>query len=273
MKNFLVFGLFLTAIFTTFSCKKNAEWSKGDTGPMSLDLDTRWIDHNLSLGAEETTPNGEKVILTTLNYFVSNFVLTNEDGTKYIVPQNECYFLTREDSSETQNIELKNIPAGNYTGVSFTIGVDSARSAADISLRAGALDVGGAAADMYWTWNSGYIFYKIEGTSPVAPFNAQLGGNYWWYHMGGFGGYDTKTFNNLKTVTLTADKSDAEHQAAEVRTDRAPEWHVYVDISKFFAGTTTLKIAEYQSVMFDPFSTEICKNFPAMFSVNHVHND
>ncbi len=270
MKKALFIALAATGLLATFSCKKDKqEWASGDKGPMTIHFDNRWGDHDLAFAQEETTPNGEKVTLSKLKYYVSNFVLINEDGTKYTVPQDNCYFLLDESVADGDEIELSDVPAGNYTGFTFTLGVDSLRNTKDISQRTGALDVAGDAADMYWTWNSGYIFYKIEGTSPASTNMDNL----FWYHMGGFGGYSSPTFNNLKNITLTADESDEEHQPAEVRKDRNPEWHLYVDASKLFSGATTLKISEHPSVMFDPFSVNICNNFPGMFSVNHVHND
>ena len=64
----------------------------------------------------------------------------------------------------------------------------------DVSQRTGVLDPSGAGADMYWTWNSGYIFFKMEGTSPAATGM----GNSFMYHIGGFGGYSAPTINNIK---------------------------------------------------------------------------
>ena len=163
MKKILFVGLALTALFAT-SCKDKKAWKDGDLGPFTVHFDNRWGDHEFVLGQEETTPNGEKVKITTLNYFISNLVLHNENGSKFVVPQDKSYFLTKESDAASGEFEIPNVPAGNYTGITFTLGVDSLRNTKDVSERTGALDIGGAAADMYWGWNSGYIFYKIEGT-------------------------------------------------------------------------------------------------------------
>lgn len=271
MKKILFLALAFSSIFVT-SCKKDkGEWKAGDTGSLSIDFDNRWGDHNLVLGQEETTASGEKATISTLKYYISNIVLTNEDGSKYTVPQDESYFLVDESVTGGTEVELENIPAGNYTAVTFMLGVDSLRNTMDVGQRLGALDVAGVASDMYWAWNSGYIFYKIEGTSP----SSTEAGNNFWYHIGGFGGMNSPTFNNLKTVTIDAEDHAAgeEHANAEVRTDVHPEFHLYVDASKLFSGTTTLKIADYPFVMFAPYSVDIAKNFVGMFALDHIHND
>ena len=41
--------------------------------------------------------------------------------------------------------------------LSFVIGTDSLRNPADVNQRIGVHDVSGAATDMYWSRNSGYI--------------------------------------------------------------------------------------------------------------------
>ena len=142
-----------------------------------------------------TNAAGEQLTVTKLKYYVSNFVLTNANGTVYTVPQDSCYFLI-DESDESTHEPVLHVPEGEYKTVSFLIGVDSLRSTKDISERMGTLDPTSEGGDMYWGWNSGYIFFKMEGTSPAS---ASPGGVFM-YHVGGFGGYSSKTLNNLKTV-------------------------------------------------------------------------
>lgn len=276
MKKFALLALALFAL-TFNACKKDddKEWSSGDLGVFEMEMDSRFGDLDLNLGAEYTTAQGEKVKITKLNYFISNIKLYNADGSVYAVPQNNSYFLVQEEVAGSNSFQIKDIPAGNYDYIEFTVGVDSLRNTMDVSQRTGALDIGGAAADMYWTWNSGYIFFKIEGTSPAAPFNASLGGNYWWYHIGGFGGMTSKTINNIRTVKIKTkgddDAGEAEAAPLKIRKDTEPHAHFYVDAAKVFDGPTALKIADYPQVMFAPYSVEISKNFEGVFSLDHIH--
>lgn len=203
---------------------------------------------------------GESFAVTKLNYFVSNIRLRKEDGSEYVVPQDSSYFLIQEERPSSQTITLNKIPAGNYTGLTFLIGVDSVRSLADLDKRTGILDPG-LNNGMYWDWNSGYIFLKLEGTSAVAPA-AQNGA--FFYHIGGYGRGNV-TINNLRTVTLPF-KTDV----AKVQTDLTPTIRLTTDALKLFNGPTKLSIAQHSSVMFDPYSTNVANNYAQMFSYDRI---
>lgn len=200
---------------------------------------------------------GEEFNISLLQYYVSNIKLTRKDGSEYVVPQEESYFLIRESRPETKKVVLNNIPKGNYTGVSFVIGVDSAKSASDVSQRKGCLDVGGDAEDMYWVWNSGYIFVKMEGKSPQSSSK----NNAFMYHIGLFGGIgDKKTLNNIRVANVIFEgktlKVKAENTAITIKTD----------VSKILGGETTVSMAKNPVVMGGPFSEKIANNYKTMFS-------
>ncbi|MBD2703016.1 hypothetical protein IC229_20385 [Spirosoma sp. BT702] len=203
--------------------------------------------------------SGESFTITKFNYYVSNIRLRKSDGTDYVVPQDSSYFLVEESRPASQTVTLNNLPVGNYTGISFMIGVDSLRSLADISKRTGVLDPGIATHDpMYWDWNSGYIFVKLEGISKAVPDTQN---NQFFYHIGGFGGgYNgKKTINNLRTVTLPF-RSDV----ISVGSASTPTVQLTTDVLKLFDGSTKLSIARYPSVMFETYSTSIADNYAQM---------
>jgi hypothetical protein len=148
-----------------------------------------------------TNSSGEKFTITTINYFISNIKFKTIDGSEYIVPQDSSYFLVKEIDSTTKSINLK-VPEGKYTATSFIIGVDSLRSTTDLRHRIDALDIsGGMLGGMYWTWNSGYIFFKLEGICEQAKPD-MTGERKFRYHIGGFGGYNKPSLNNIKQVTI-----------------------------------------------------------------------
>lgn len=206
--------------------------------------------------------SGESLTVSKFNYFVSNFRLRRADGSEYVLPTDNNYFLVQADKPESQSALLANVPAGSYTGISFMIGVDSLRSTMDISKRTGVLDPGMAGHDgMYWEWNSGYIFLKLEGKSTASATGRFL------YHVGGFGGgfYDKKTINNLRTVTVSFGTD-----AATVSTNASPTVFVIADALKVLTGTRTVSIAQNPSVMFDPFSASIADNYARMFRYSQI---
>jgi hypothetical protein len=56
--------------------------------------------------------------------YISNIVLTNEDGTTLKYPKSESYFIIDEATPASLLCKLENVPAGNYTKIKFGIGVD-----------------------------------------------------------------------------------------------------------------------------------------------------
>ena len=275
MKNSITIGLlvFLTISLTILSCKTpdtDTSFNPDTTvapGQLRIAFDNvvGASDLKLNTGSYQNAV-GESFTITKFNYFVSNIRLRKADGSEYVVPQDSSYFLIQEEKPISQTITLPRIPAGNYTGLTFTIGVDSLRSLADISKRTGVLDPG-LNDGMYWEWNSGYIFMKLEGQSALAPTTQN---NTFFYHVGGFGGgYNgKKTINNLRTVAISFNSDVAKVQVASM-----PTVQLTTDALKVFNGSTRLSIAAHSSVMFDPYSTNIADNYAQMFSYSRIKTD
>ncbi|MCG2617011.1 hypothetical protein LZZ85_22135 [Terrimonas sp. NA20] len=211
--------------------------------------------------------SGEQFNITLLQYYISNISLRKTDGSVYTVNQDSSYFLVRENDPSTRFARFK-IPAGDYDQLSFVIGVDSLRSTMDISKRTGVLDPAGGHDDgMYWGWNSGYIFFKMEGISPSAPVDPS-GQRKFRYHIGGFGGYSAPTINNIRKVTIDLKASGI----MQARHGRTPNIHLMADILKVFNGANTLSIATNPTVMFSDYSTKVSANYSSLFYHDHTEN-
>lgn len=174
MKNFFT-GLAAAALMATSltSCDP-----KQPTGPGSLSLEFEHVfgstNAPFALNTWYTHPmTGDSLNFSMFKYYVSNVVLTAEDGSTWTAP--ESYYLIDASTPASTMLTLENVPANHYTGVSFLLGVDSTRNVS--GAQTGALD---PANGMFWSWNSGYIFVKAEGTSPQAA----MGG--FQFHLGGF---------------------------------------------------------------------------------------
>ena len=224
---------------------------------LKISFDNSFNNEPLSFGKTYITPLGDTVSFTTLNYFISNIKLLNQAGVEYTVPQDSSYHLLKHSVAGEQTIVLKNIPAGIYKELTFTIGVDSVRNTLDVSKRTGALDVGGTARGMYWVWNSGYIFFKLEGKTVSAVDSLN---RYFRYHIGGYGGYDKKTINNIKIKTLAL-------QNVVVKKGQDATISIQVAIDKFFSSITPIKVFEHPSVMWGQFSVLIANNYETIFEV------
>jgi hypothetical protein len=271
MKNIIhQLGALLLAAATTFSissCTNESTVAPTGDGKLSIEFDNYVGTKNLVLnGTTYKNAAGEDFTVTMLNYYVSNFKLLKADGSSYTIPQDSSYFLIREADKASQIVKLKNIPAGQYTGVEFMIGVDSLRNTLGLDKWYGVLDQGSHDSEgMYWAWNSGFIFLKMEGMSPAAPAN--VNGRYR-YHIGLFGGDKTPTLNNIRTTRVMFGGN-----TANVGKDSAPEVHLIVDALKIFDGTTRVSIAENPTIMTADYSKNVANNYMNMFSFDHIHND
>lgn len=269
MEKFKIGFLALLAFTLAFSaCKNDDDDDLSGTADVEVEFDNRAGDASLVLGTEYTNAAGEKLTFSTFNYFVSNFVLVKDDGTEYVVPKDSCYFLCKQNDPNSRSVVLKDVPAGDYTELRFMIGVDSAKSVSPIGERTGVLDPATGASGMYWSWNAGYIFVKVEGTSPQAPLDAGTGERTFQYHTGLFGGYDSPTLNNLKTVRLETHHGEP----AKVRRSGGPHFHLYVDILEMFTSPTNISVAANPTSHAGPFSKTVADNYADMFTLDHVHN-
>ncbi len=259
-------ALMLSAAVFFTSCHKD-EVIDG-FGDVVIEMDNIAGSSSLAFGSKYVTANGDTVQFSTFNYYVSNFVLVNENGTEYVIPRDSSYFLCKLDDPASREITLRNVPAGNYKAVKFIIGVDSLKSVSPAGERLGVLDPTGGASGMYWSWNSGYIFVKVEGTSPQAPQDPNTGERTIEYHTGLFGGKDSPTLNNIRKVEINADE-----ESARVRKDHeAPVFHLYVDILEMFTSPVKINVALNPTSHGGPYSANVANNYADMFSLAHVHN-
>lgn len=232
--------------------------TNSNPGTVVLEFDNVAGPRDLTLNAGViTNQHNETFTVSTCKYFISNIQLITESGTTVTLPVDENYFLIDEAIPASQKITIPKFPAGTYKEVVFILGVDSAKSVAPLEERTGALDPSATAEGMYWTWNSGYIFYMMEGTSEGKKIA---------YHIGGFGGLNTPTVNNIRKVTLPLSniRVDSEHE---------PEIHIVADVTKLFGTPNPFTIADHPTVMLSDFSMQVSANYSTMFEVDHVHSN
>lgn len=272
MKHLIYFSFFIfTAAVGFVACDNDSDDISTDTDPvagtggMILKFDNVAGNQDLKLDSTAyTNSSGEDFTVSRLNYFISNIKLVREDGKTYTIPQDSSYFRVLESDPKSQMITLKQLPEGNYTGIEYMIGVDSLRSVSGIEKRGGALDPAGdpEGDGMYWAWSSGYIFLKLEGSSSKA---SSANGKFY-YHIGFFGGYDSKTVNNIKTVKL-----DFAGNKAVVQGSNVPQVRVIGDVQKIFDGPVPISVAAHPSIMFDfALSSDVANNYKSMFRFGEI---
>jgi hypothetical protein len=262
MKNIL-FLVFIIIIFN--SCKKeNTSFDNEKKGSITIEFDHIVGDAKLMFDLPQyKNISNENYAVTKLKYYVSNLKFTRNDGYVYVVPQDLSYFLI-EEKGINPSIKM-DIPEGEYINMEFMLGIDSFRNTMDIANRIGVLDISEEGADMYWSWNSGYIFFKLEGVYGIEQSNVTEPFS---YHIGGFGGYETPTLNNIKIVSIDLSKRGN----PIIKKSKSTNVHLFVDVAKVFDAQHNLSIATYPNVMFQDISVKIAENYAHMFTHDHTEN-
>jgi hypothetical protein len=199
-------------------------------------------NQELVLGEPVKNILGDTINIQRFRYYVSNFSVVDDKGVSFKLPVD--YFLVDEEDPASKKITLT-IPDITITGIRFLLGVDSIRNVSGV--QTGALD---PLKGMFWTWNSGYIMAKLEGTCE----SLMSAGHYFTYHVGGF----RTGINTARIIDLPLPKSVNQN-----------EIHITADINKWFKGNSELKIKE-TPVCHSPgaLAVRIADNYSMMFSVN-----
>jgi hypothetical protein len=130
--------------------------------------------------------DSNRLQIDALRFYVSN-VCFLKNGAVVLQEKNSYHLVDASDkSSQTLSIKNKNTP---FDEVSFNLGIDSITNVS--GTMGGDLD---PTKGMYWTWQSGYINFKLEGKSANCPTRNHA----FEFHLGG---YQTP-FNCIKTATI-----------------------------------------------------------------------
>jgi hypothetical protein len=265
MKKLFLILITITALYTFQACTKNST-NSGTTGTIKIELDHLVNGSAMQYNKDYVNAAGETMQFTLLKYYLSNFSLIETDGSIYTLPKDECYFLIEEPSSGVNPIiTLANIPNGEYKEVRFIIGVDSLKNCAPASERTGAIDP--ATSGMYWAWNSGYIFLKIEGSSPAILGNPGATSDKFAYHIGLFGGYSSPTVNNVKQIALSGNG-----ETAKVSSNITPKIQITAEILEIFKTPNTMSFATTPTIHLSPTSKQVADNYIDMFKIKYIQN-
>lgn len=260
MKKYISFLAFLAIVSVAFTACKDDDDDDNSaatkSGPVVIDLTNIAGTQNVDEtgGTTYTNSSGEQFTINKLRYYISNVQLLKGSEVAYTMP--ESYFLVDESNQASTKCTIPNVPPDTYTGVRFVLGVDSTRNVS--GAQTGALDVSN---DMFWTWSSGYIFYKLEGTSPAAP-----GGIV--YHIGGF--RDGTNTNAIRTITINFGA-----KSLIVDGKRDAEIHLLADVLKIFdGGPNVISITDINFQMAPGGDAlKIADNYAQMFTLDHLHNE
>lgn len=194
---------------------------------------------------------GQDFSITKFKYYIGNIVLKRTDGTYFAFND---YFLVNEEDNSSKTLILDHVPATHYSSIEFIIGVDSLHNCS--GAQSGALDPVNA---MFWAWNSGYIFLKLEGMSPVS----KLPGHIFEYHIGGY----KQPANCIRKVKLPLHNFSVGGQKSDSQID------LRVDLLQFFDGPEKIDLEKMSSVTDFRNSTLVANNYMDMFSIADSANE
>lgn len=145
---------------------------------------------NITLGQTYTSPSGDTYTVEDFKYYISNVKLLNANG-DVVYTEPESYHLINETAGNTA-FTLAGVPAGSYSKIAFSMGVDEARNHS--TDQEGDLD---PSSDMVWDWDTGYKFLLLEGTYTG---DADAGGLI--FHIGQDENYTTFTMPLESPLTI-----------------------------------------------------------------------
>ena len=157
MKKILLFSLLATVVGLS-ACKEDPE-----EGTLVVTFKPTYEDLPLATFSDKPFDNGQQVQLTHISLFVADLELLNGSSARHLddVELMDLSFDQIAGAQEGYEMRFENVPAGNYTGIRFGIGVPpdlNQMEPADFPSSHPLSNTG-----YYWVAWSSYIFSKTEG--------------------------------------------------------------------------------------------------------------
>jgi|GEM_PF-6198582 len=267
MKNILYhiyISIFFGLFFSACSDSDNMD-TVTEQGTITISMENKFVNESITLSDEYTSANGDKVNFTRFEYIISNVTLIDNTGASYLIP-NSYYIMGQRNAASAirEDIEIKDIPVGMYTGIKFSVGVDPTTNANTDTYEKGDLQAG---IGMDWGWASGYKFIRWDGTYFNDNENNDINFS---LHVG--------TDDNFRTVELTFPQSitiNSEMQTAisfNIMADKIFEEIDLNDIGLNFPPSEPVKT--FTGIMLGPAdkATIVANAYQNMFELQTVSN-
>lgn len=210
-----LFGVF----FFLFSCKKEKEIVTPEPANdrlVRLLIQPKFGSQNLFLDTEYELNNGIKIKISDIKVYFTNIKINNS------LLKDVVLFDYRNSGNLIFTVACPEVDKGS---IQFNLGVPASINHNDPSAfhPTNPLNIL-IANDMHWAWNTGYVFYKIEGKADTIVdansfFNVNLS-----YHVGMDANYSSKTISGLNWTAIT---------------DLLDATTLKIDIKKFFENNTS----------------------------------
>ena len=194
---------------------------------------------------------GQDFIISKFKYYVGKIHLTNANGKDFI---SKDYYLINEDEIFSKQINLSNIPNGTYTSIHFILGVDSLHNCS--GAQSGALDPLNA---MFWAWNTGYIFLKLEGNSSFSKSPSGM----FEYHIGGY----KQPTNSIRQIDLDLSSTPL------IINSNTSHLNIQSDVAEVLKTPNSIDFSILSSVTDLKNAELIATNYKDMFSILSIKNE
>jgi hypothetical protein len=166
-------------------CDKDKEQPKPETGTFEFKLLPTVNGADLKLDQVYRNADNQRFTVNFLKTYVSNLRLLKADGSEVLVKN-----VALLDAAQTGKTDhgagmyfTATAPVGDYVGVKYLIGIPDSLNFADPTPYANTHPLS-VTQQMHWSWNTGYIFVRMEGTvDSLGTETAPLSRGYF-YHLG-----------------------------------------------------------------------------------------
>lgn len=255
--NFRIFLIALLALSGLISgCnedKKTTPAAEPNSGKLELKFNFTGNGEPLLLGDRFYTTNQfDTIKADDFKLYISNLRLKKADGTYYKVPKS--YYLLNAAETNGKTVTIDSIPAGEYIGFQYGVGIDSVANHSILWVGRGDLSTTNG---MSWDWNTGYKFILYEGAYRARGVEKVLT-----FHIGTNRNYMT---NEILFSTINKPNLKIAHS-------KMARIGMGVELTGILNGPNALNIAESNIVMFDAVTTRLLAENTAKscFSVKTV---
>ncbi len=142
--------------------------------------------------------SGDSLRFETFKFYISGIEFLDQD--KSVWKEEKSFHLIDVSDEKSLSFSLPAVPNVSFNKIKFNLGIDSVTNVS--GAMGGDLD---PIKGMYWTWQSGYINFKLEGKSNLCKTR----NNEFQFHLGGY----QSPFSSCRAIILNSsmDKNTTIH--------------------------------------------------------------
>lgn len=162
--------------------------------PLIIHIQPHIEERPIILKTESYPLKGEALHIETLRFYLSNITFLKAGSVVW--QEAASYHLVDAEEEASLHLSLQIPESTTFDQLEFLLGIDSTTSVS--GAMGGDLD---PTKGMYWSWNSGYVNFKLEGTSPLCDSR----NHEFQYHLGGY----LPPFQSAQVVQLQVSRAES----------------------------------------------------------------